>query len=91
MAESKPGGSLADGSQLRERPSAKPLHLRSAEEAKERVLELNQQEENASKDDSKKRTYGRTPDGTGMLLYAKISVYTIAASLALDPVLPCLY
>ena len=59
--------SRADDSQLRERPSAKPLHLHSAETAKQRVLELNDQEDKEQKDQEKKRTYGRTPDGTGML------------------------
>ena len=59
--------SRADGSQLRERPSAKPLHLNNSDDAKQKVLELNDQEDKHHKnDDSKKRTYGRTPDGTGM-------------------------
>jgi hypothetical protein len=87
MAEQNHVGSMAGGSQLRERPSAKPLDLHSAEDAKERVLELNRQEENDDKDDSKKRTYGRTPDGTGMLLYAKISVNTMAAPFNAAPFL----
>jgi len=61
--------SKADGSQLRERPSAKPLHLNNSDDAKQKVLELNDQEDKDHKnDDSKKRTYGRTPDGTGMSL-----------------------
>jgi hypothetical protein len=59
-------GSKAGDSQLRERPSAKPLHLNNADDAKQKVLELNDQEDKNQKDDSKKRTYGRTPDGTGM-------------------------
>jgi phosphatidylethanolamine N-methyltransferase len=59
-------GANADGSQLRERPSAKPLHLRNSEDAREKVLELNNQEEKNQKDDQQKRTYGRVPDGTGM-------------------------
>jgi phosphatidylethanolamine N-methyltransferase len=66
MAEVNHNGARADGSQLRERPSAKPLHLHNSEDAKERVLELNKQEEKDGKHDSKKRTYGRTPDGTGV-------------------------
>jgi phosphatidylethanolamine N-methyltransferase len=56
-------GSKADD-QLRERPSAKPLHLNNADDAKQKVLELNDQEDKNHKDDNKKRTYGRTPDGT---------------------------
>lgn len=52
-----------DGSRQRRRPSATPLHLHNADDAKQRVLELNEQED--SKDDKEKRTYGRTPDGQG--------------------------
>ena len=71
-------GSKADDSQLRERPSAKPLHLDNADDAKQKVLELNDQEDKHHKDDSTKRTYGRTPDGTGMsrvVLHASKSNY----------------
>jgi phosphatidylethanolamine N-methyltransferase len=64
MADSH-DGFRADGSQLRERPSAKPLHLHNSEDAKEKVLELNNQEEKDSKNDEQQRTYGRTADGTG--------------------------
>lgn len=54
-----------DGSNLRERPSAKPLHLHNSDDAKQKVLDLNEQE--ASKPEpGSQRTYGRTPDGTGM-------------------------
>lgn len=56
-------GLEADGSQLRERPTAKPLHMHDAESAKQKVLELNEQED--SKGEREKKTYGRTPDGTG--------------------------
>jgi hypothetical protein len=56
-------GLKADGSQLRERPSAKPMHMPDAEAAKQKVLELNEQED--SKSEREKKTYGRTPDGTG--------------------------
>jgi phosphatidylethanolamine N-methyltransferase len=48
---------------LRERTSEKPQQLDTADEARQRVLELNERED--SKDDKEKRTYGRTPDGTG--------------------------
>ncbi|KAL6710169.1 phosphatidylethanolamine N-methyltransferase [Coniothyrium glycines] len=57
-------GSYAEDSQARVRPSARPLHLHNSDDAKQRVLELNDQEDKNHKDDDKKRTYGRTPDGT---------------------------
>ena len=53
----------ADGSQLRERPSAKPLHLHDPDAAKQKVLQLNELED--GKSEREKKTYGRTPDGTG--------------------------
>ena len=59
-------GFKADGSQLRERPSAKPLHLNNSEDAKQKVFKLNEEEENDNKNENAKKTYGRTPDGTGM-------------------------
>jgi phosphatidylethanolamine N-methyltransferase len=57
----------AEDSRLRERPSAKPLHARqlSEDDAKQRVLALNEQEDRGHEDGREKRTYGRTPDGTG--------------------------
>jgi len=59
--------STADSNRLRERPSARPMHL-PLDDAKQRVLELNDQEDKDHETDEKKRTYGRTPDGTGMFL-----------------------
>ena len=56
----------ADGSHLRGRPSIKALHLHNSNDAKQKVLELNDQEDSDDKSASQKRTYGRTPDGTGM-------------------------
>lgn len=53
----------ADGSQLRERPSVKPMRMRDSDAAKQKVLELNEQED--SKGEREKKTYGRTPGGTG--------------------------
>jgi phosphatidylethanolamine N-methyltransferase len=53
---------IAD-SQLRERPTVKSMRIDNVDEARQRVLELNEEEE--SKQDQEKRTYGRTPDGTG--------------------------
>jgi phosphatidylethanolamine N-methyltransferase len=67
MAEVNHNGTEADSSQLRERPSAKPLHLHNSDDAKQRVLELNEQEEKHGQDEDKKKTYGRVPDGTGKL------------------------
>lgn len=59
------GGVNADNSHLRERPSVKPLHLHRPDDAKERVLKLNSQEEAENKSEGDRRTYGRTKDGTG--------------------------
>lgn len=42
----------------------KPTNASSTAEAQNTVKSLNQDE--AEKDDSKKRTYGRTPEGKGM-------------------------
>jgi hypothetical protein len=65
MTDTNTGGRV-EGSKLRERPSVKTLHLQSSDDAKHKVLALNEQEEKEHKDDDqKKRTYGRTPDGTG--------------------------
>lgn len=57
----------AEDSRLRERPSAPPLHARqlSEEDAKQRVLALNEQEDKEHEHGREKRTYGRTSDGTG--------------------------
>ncbi|KAF2871374.1 phosphatidylethanolamine N-methyltransferas-like protein [Massariosphaeria phaeospora] len=54
----------AEGSELRERPTAKPLHLHNSGDAKQRVLALNEQEDQGDCHGREKRTYGRTPDGT---------------------------
>ncbi|KAL5379259.1 phosphatidylethanolamine N-methyltransferase [Paraphaeosphaeria sporulosa] len=53
----------ADGGTLRERPSARPLHLHNSDDARQKVLDLNEQEAKDQKH-GPKRTYGRTPDGT---------------------------
>jgi phosphatidylethanolamine N-methyltransferase len=57
----------AEDSRLRIRQSAQPLHARQAseEDAKQRVLALNEREDKEHEDGREKRTYGRTPDGTG--------------------------
>ena len=46
----------------------KPQHAKTVDQARKTVMELNAQEEKADKDESEKRTFGRTPDGTGRLL-----------------------
>lgn len=54
-------------SELRQRlpdDPAIPQKAESTETAQETVFQLNTQEEQSSKKDSEKRTYGRTPDGT---------------------------
>lgn len=66
-------GFKADSSQLRERPSAKPLHLHNSEDAKQKVFELNEEEEKDGNHERTKKTYGRTPDGTGTWLYTVTS------------------
>lgn len=56
-----------DGSQLRERLPQNPSkpQTTSPEAAKQAVAELNAAEAKRE-DGTEKRTYGRTPDGTGM-------------------------
>lgn len=44
-----------------------PMQAQSDEEARQVVLQLNAQEEKTSKLDAEKRTFGRSPDGKGML------------------------
>lgn len=55
-------------SELRERhrstSSTSQARYASAD-ARRKVLELNQAEEDSNKDEKDKRTYGRTPNGTG--------------------------
>ncbi|KAF1972090.1 phosphatidylethanolamine N-methyltransferas-like protein [Bimuria novae-zelandiae CBS 107.79] len=57
------GSTSVDRSSLRERPSAKPLHMHNADDARQKVLDLNEQEAKEQKE-GPKRTYGRTADGT---------------------------
>lgn len=42
-----------------------PTQAISVDEARTAVLELNAQEEKDSKDEKDRKTFGRTPDGTG--------------------------
>jgi len=51
--------------ELRHRLPQEPVVPRRASDANQIVTDLNEDEEKSSKDDDKKRTYGRTPDGTG--------------------------
>src|SRR4051794_39740795 len=63
------GDTKTEGSRLRER-APKPLHLDNAQNAKEKVLQLNSAEESKVKNEKDRRTYGRTPDGTGRFTLA---------------------
>lgn len=42
-----------------------PIQATSSDEARKTVLQLNALEDETSKTDSDKKTFGRTPDGTG--------------------------
>jgi phosphatidylethanolamine N-methyltransferase len=55
----------SEGSRQRGRPTEKPLHLDNADDARQRVLQLNDDEDKDHSNGGEKRTYGRTPDGTG--------------------------
>lgn len=48
---------------LRER--SVPQRTKTADEARKAVIELNDVEEKSNKDEKDKKTFGRTPDGTG--------------------------
>ena len=50
---------------LRERNT--PLRATIHESARKVVLELNAQEDRTQKDEQRRKTYGRTPDGIGQL------------------------
>lgn len=68
---SLPNGTAGiDASGLRERLPQnpdQPLKAESGETAQKAVQQLNEQE-SAKKDEKQKKTYGRTPDGTGEYL-----------------------
>ena len=70
MAEtSKHNGSI-DKNELRHRlpqDPGQPQHAPSAHQAQEAVHDMNVAEDESKKDDTEKRTYGRTLDGTGTL------------------------
>jgi len=56
-----------DATEVRQRLAQQPALPQQAVEAdaKQTVSDLNADEEHSSKAEDKKRTYGRTPDGTG--------------------------
>jgi phosphatidylethanolamine N-methyltransferase len=58
------------GGGVRERPAAKPLHLHGSDDARQKVIDLNEQEAK-DHEHGPKRTYGRTPDGTGTLTWRR--------------------
>lgn len=66
---SEPGGtSGVDASSLRERLPRNPdtpQKAESVETAQHAVQQLNEQEQKEDKDEAEKKTFGRTPDGTG--------------------------
>jgi len=51
---------------------ANPQQATSTETAQAAVKKLNDEEDKTNKADHEKRTYGRTPDGKGMLNYTTI-------------------
>ena len=59
------GDGILDASHLRERNV--PQQARSDQEAREAVLHLNAEEEKGEKKEKDKKTYGRTPNGIGMV------------------------
>lgn len=64
----------------RQRPSAKPLHLNNSDDARQKVLQLNEEEDKEHRDGGEKRTYGRTPDGTGTFTSARAAAIEHAAA-----------
>lgn len=54
-----------DTSGLRERNV--PIHTGTEDAARAAVIGLNAEEENGGKDEKDRKTFGRTPDGTGTL------------------------
>ena len=69
----------AEGSRRRDLPSAKPLHLHNSDDARQKVLELNEEEDKGRDNGRQKRTYGRTPDGTGMYLTVNRTACNLAS------------
>jgi len=60
---------MATQSELRQRlpqNPAVPEQAKSVEAAKEVVKQMNDEEDKTDKEDLEKKTFGRTPDGTGV-------------------------
>jgi hypothetical protein len=53
-----------------------PIQARTEVEARNAVLELNAHEERTTKEEQDRKTFGRTPDGTGRTSW-KIAVYIL--------------
>ena len=70
MAEDASVESATEG--LRNRPNA-PIRAATRQDAREAVLQLNAMEENSAKEEKDKKTFGRTPDGTGKIEFVLIS------------------
>lgn len=67
---------------------ASPQQATSSESAQAAVKKLNDEEEKTNKADHEKRTYGRTPDGKGMLNHTttRLETYTTHPSISSDEV-----
>lgn len=69
MAETSQDAGAVEDAELRRRlpqQPAVPQQAHSVDAARQAVVDLNNAEEHAEKDEKEKRTYGRTPNGTGM-------------------------
>lgn len=93
MSSSSVNGSVASG-ELRERlpqNPEQPQQAQSTDEAQNTVRSLNQQED--GKDEKEKRTYGRTPNGTGssnfMALASGRGAVNVAIMVATNGVSKC--
>jgi hypothetical protein len=60
--------------QLRERLSSNSGQAKATQSAKEKVLELNGKEAERGDEKKEKKTYGRTPDGTGTLHRCQLDI-----------------
>jgi hypothetical protein len=66
MADKTPSSAPVDAAAENLRKRNTPLRTHSREDARRAVLELNALEEKEVKDDKDRKTFGRTPGGTGM-------------------------
>jgi hypothetical protein len=84
---------------LPQQPEA-PVKAENVDVAQDAVKELNEQQASEQKDEKDKKTFGRTPDGTGAYTrpsfnghrasYGWDSEYTVASETSPQPELPCL-